>query len=98
MTPTTITLEITSPAQEALVRQFHGLVLELEQLALSAPAGHVVDVCEAAVLERGRDVNRQVLQQVVQQRIEALEKKGRRCGPVPAVERGKTAAPANAKS
>jgi len=97
MTPTTVTLEVSSPEQAALLRQFHGLLQELEQLALSAPAGKVLDVCEAAVVERGQDVSRRVLQQVVQQRIEALEKKGRRCGPAAAVGRGKTAASASAR-
>jgi len=56
MSPTTITLEISSPEQEALVRQFHALVQELEQLALSAPAGQVLDRCEAAVQQRGRQL------------------------------------------
>ena len=83
-TPMTMTLEVHSREQEALIRQFHTLVLELEQLALTAPAGQVVDVCEAAVLERGQQVNCQVLQQAVQQRIAALEKKGLRCGPAAA--------------
>lgn len=98
MSPTTLTLEVSSPEQAALLRQFHGLLLELEQLALSAPAGQVLDLCEAAVLQRGQDVNRHVLQQVVQQRIDTLEKKGRRCGSAPVVGRGKTAAGVNARS
>ncbi|MCI0353607.1 MAG: hypothetical protein L0099_01015 [Acidobacteria bacterium] len=98
MSTTTITLEVHSPEQAALLRQFHSLLEELEQLALSAPAGQVLDLCEAAVLQRGQEVNRAVLQRVVQQRIEALEKKGRRCEPVPAVGPGKTAARANARS
>src|SRR5262245_55002747 len=98
MSRTTVTLEVHSPEQAALLRQFHALVLEMEQLALSAPPGQVSDQCEAAILEGGRQVNRQVLQQGVQQRIEALEKKGRRCGVASAVGRGKTAARDDAKS
>jgi hypothetical protein len=98
MSRTSITLEVSSPEQAALLRHFHALVVEMEQLALSAPEGQVLDRCEAAIVERGRQVNRQVLQQAVQQRIEALEKKGRRCGVAPAVGRGKTAAADDAKS
>src|SRR5262245_16545834 len=81
--PTTITLEVNSAEQEALVRQFHAMVLELDQLALTAPAGQVVDLCEAAVLERGQQVNCQVLQQAVRRRIAAREKKGVRCRAAP---------------
>jgi predicted kinase len=88
---TTITLEVSSPEQEALLRQFHVMIMEMEQLALSAPAGQVLEQCEAAVLERGRRVNSQVLQRAVQQRIDALEKKGRRCGIARVADGGKTA-------
>jgi len=98
MSLTTITLEVTSPEQEALLRQFHALITEMEDLALSAPAGQVVDVCEAAVLQRGSEVSRQVLQQAVQKRIEALEKKGRRYGRVPVAECGRTVAPGDGSS
>jgi hypothetical protein len=94
----TVTLEVSSAEQEALVRQFHAMLQELETLALSAPAGQVLDCCEAAVLQRGQEVNRQVLQQAVQQRIEALEKKRRRCGPATAVGRARTAAQDNVRS
>lgn len=96
MSRTAITLEVNSPEQEALLRQFHALILEMTELALSAPAGQVLEQCEAAVWERGQQVNRQVLEQAVQQRIEALEKKGRRCGVARAVGRAKTAAAADA--
>lgn len=98
MSPTTITLEVSSPEQAALLQQFHGLLQELEQLAMSVPPGQVVDLCEAAVLHRSQEVNRQVLQQVVQQRIDTLEKKGRRCEPAAAVGPGKTAARAGVNS
>jgi hypothetical protein len=75
MSTITVTLEVNSPEQEALVRQFHGLLQEMQQLALSAPDGRIMDVCEAAILQRGQEVNRQVLEQAVQERIAALEKK-----------------------
>jgi hypothetical protein len=93
MSTITVTLEVSSAEQEALLRQFHGLLQEMQQLALAAPHGRVLEVCEAAVLQRGQEVHRQVLEQAVQQRIAALEKKGRRCavavagGPAKTVDR-----------
>jgi hypothetical protein len=87
-----VTLEVESPAQEALLRQYHVFLQEMEQLALSAPAGEVLDVCEAAVLHKGQEVNRHVLEQAVQKRIAAVEKKGRPCGPVPAAGNARTVA------
>jgi hypothetical protein len=89
MPPTTVNLEVSSPEQEALLRSFHGLLQELEQLALSAPAGQVIDQCEAAVLQRGQEVNRQVLQQAVQKRIAAGKPQ---CRPPPSRELRRDAA------
>jgi hypothetical protein len=92
MSGRTVTLEVNSPEQEALLRQFHSMVMEMEALALAAPSGQVMDQCEAAILDKGQRVNRQVLQEAVQRRIEALEKKGRRTAPVAVAESGKIAA------
>jgi len=97
MLPISVTLEVDSPEQEALLRRFHAFLQEMQHLALTAPEGRIIDVCEAAVLARGQDVNRQVLQQALQERIGALEKKGRRCGPATAVDAGKTATGASAR-
>src|SRR5260370_24586284 len=91
MTRTTVTLEVNSPEQEVLLRQYHGLLLELEQLALSAPEGQILDVCEAAVLKGCQDISRKTLHQLVQQRIEALEKNVSRCAPVTAARHAQTA-------
>ncbi len=90
MSPIRVTLEVDSPEQEAVLRQFHAFLQEMHQLALNAPAGQVLDLCEAAALSQGQEVNRQVLEQAVQKRIAALEKKGRRCGVVPVAEPEKT--------
>jgi hypothetical protein len=82
-----VTLDVDSPAQEALLRQYLVFLQEIEQLALDAPEGHVLDMCEAAALEKGREVSRRTLEQAVQKRISTAEKKGRRCGPADAVGR-----------
>ena len=47
-------------------------------LAATAPDGSVLDVCEDAVIERGREHQRRLLQRAVQARLDAAEKKGRR--------------------
>ncbi len=75
MSPIRIILEVSSPAEEALVRQHHAFLQEMSELALKAPSGLVIDVCEEAVLEKGHEHNRRILEQAVQKRIESLEKK-----------------------
>lgn len=87
-----ITLEVESDAQEALVRSYHALLLEMSELSLKAPAGRVIDELEDVAVEKGRDVLRATLEQAVQERIDAAEKKGLRCDPVHAVRRGRIAA------
>ena len=84
----TYTFECTK-AQAELIRRTLALQEELDQLALTAPDGTVFDACEEAVLHQGRDLQRQVLQNAVARRIEAMEKKGSRCGCASAAERRK---------
>lgn len=69
---------------EAIVRRTPALAEELEQLALTVPDGTVFGACEEAVVDRGRDLQRQLLGEAVARRIEAAEKKGRRSAPAPA--------------
>ena len=75
MSPIRIILEVNSPEEEALVRQHHAFLQEMSELALKAPSGNVIDVCEEEVLEKGQEHNRRILEQAVQKRIESLEKK-----------------------
>jgi hypothetical protein len=88
----TITLEIPADS-EALVRRLLALHEELAALALAAPDGTVFDACEAAVVDKGRDLNARLLADAVARRVAAAEKKGRRCGRVPAAGPRKTAGP-----
>jgi hypothetical protein len=78
MKPRDVVLSVQTPEQEELIRKYHAYVMELDQLALSAPDGQVMDQCELAAVTKGRDITRQTLEQAVQRRIEAAEKKGRR--------------------
>jgi len=73
----TVTIEIPADC-EALVRRCLALQEEMRALALSAPAGTVLDACETAILEKGRDLQLSILDQAVAQRVQDAEKKGRR--------------------
>jgi hypothetical protein len=55
----------------------------------------VFDACEEGVIEKGRNLQAQVLGEAVSRRIEATEKKGRRSGSAPAVAKRKIADPKN---
>lgn len=76
---------------EATMRRALAMVEEMEQLALTAPDGAVVDTCEQAVVEHGRQLQSRVLGEAVARRIEAAEKKGRRCVSAAVDARRKTA-------
>jgi hypothetical protein len=95
MSRTTITLEVDAPAQEELIRNYHALVLELNDLALTAPDEAVLDRLEQLAVERGRETLRASLQQAVQKRIDDAEKKGRRSGSAPAARNARTEARAS---
>jgi hypothetical protein len=91
----TITIEV-DPRHEGVVRRALAFAEEMEQLALTAPAGSVWDTCEEAVLQKGRKLQNEVLAEAVARRIEAAEKKGRRSGSAPADAARKTGDPSNA--
>lgn len=76
MSRKTITLEI-DVEHEDLLRQYASFLEEMKDLAATAPDGSVLAVCEDAVVEKGREHQRRVLNQAVQARLDAAEKKGR---------------------
>lgn len=87
---TTVTIEI--PAErEALVRRVLALQDELEQLALGAADGTVLDACETAVVAGSRDLGSRLLSEAVARRVEVAEKKGRRSAAVTAADSTRTA-------
>jgi hypothetical protein len=53
----------------------HARVMELNDLALTAPDAAVIDQLEDLAVERGRETLRASLQQAVQKRIDAAEKR-----------------------
>lgn len=90
-----ITIEVDS-RHEGIVRRALAWAEEMEQLALTAPEGSVLDACEEAVLHKGRKLQCEVLAEAVARRIEAAEKKGHRSAYVPADTASRTEAPRNA--
>ena len=77
MSRKTITLEI-DPGHEVLLRQYATFLEEMTDLAATAPDGSVLEVCEDAVVEKGREHQRRLLEHAVQVRLNLAEKKGRR--------------------
>jgi hypothetical protein len=71
-----ITLEIDAE-DEGLIRGYADFVGEMKDLAATAPDGSVLEACEEAVIARGREQQRLVLERACQGRLDAAEKKGR---------------------
>ncbi len=92
-----VTIEFDARFENGMRRAL-AMLEEMEQLALTAPDGQVFDVCEQAVIEKGRNLQAATLGEAVARRVEAAEKKGRRSAGAPAVVRKKTADPRNASS
>lgn len=86
----TVTIEIPA-ASEALVRQLLSLHEELQALALSSAEGTVLGACEAAVVPKGRELTKNLLADAIQQRIDAVEKRGHRSAPAPVEKPKRTA-------
>jgi len=89
-----VSIEI-DPKHEALVRRALAMAEEMEQLALTAADGTVLQACEEAILEKGRRLQSQMLSEAVARRIEAAEKKGRRSAPASVDANEKTKAPSS---
>ncbi len=91
---TPILIEV-APEQEKLVRRVLALSEEMTQLALSAPDGRVVDDCETLIVEQGRKLQSQMLNDAVARKIESAEKRGRPSADARVADKKKTRAPKN---
>jgi hypothetical protein len=89
---TKVTIEFAARFEHGMRRAL-AMFEEMEQLALTAPEGHVFDVCEEAVIAKGRQLQAATLGEAVTRRIEVAEKKGLRSGSVSAVARKRTEGP-----
>ena len=66
-------------------------VSEMRQLALAAPDGQVISLCEGQALDQGRSLLRSTLRDAVQARIDSAEQKGGPPAPAPARARARSA-------
>jgi hypothetical protein len=94
---TAVTIEVPA-GFEGTVERFVAFLQEMQQIALQAPDGQVVDDCEGVVLASGREVQQRALAEALQRRVEVVEKKGRRSGSAAAGEPRRTAAQPAASS
>jgi hypothetical protein len=76
-------LDAMTPLQRTIVERALALARELEATAGSAPDGRVIDRCESLLLGSGREFLRRALEDTLQARVDALEKKARPAGPAP---------------
>ena len=72
------TFEYRSESERITMERALAFVAQMHDLALSAPPGQVLDLCEGQALDAGRDFLQTTLQQALQTLIDqAEEKKGR---------------------
>jgi hypothetical protein len=87
---TTAGFDAMTPLQRTIVERALALAKELEATAGSAPHGQVIDRCESLLLGDGREFLRRALEDTLQARVDALEKRGRPAGPAPVARPGAT--------
>jgi hypothetical protein len=69
------TFEYRTEAERVAIERAIAFVTQLNDLALSAPPGQVLDTCELQALTTGRDLLRASLQQAVQSYLDTAEEK-----------------------
>jgi hypothetical protein len=84
------TFDTMTPLQRLIVERAFALAQELESTAASAPAGQVIDRTETLLLGSGREFLRRALEDTLQDRADALEKKARPGGSAAAARRAGT--------
>lgn len=72
----TVTIEIDEDLAD-LLEAHANYLMEMKDLAGSAPHGQVFYQCEEAVVTQGRELQLQLLERALESRIESAEKKGR---------------------
>ena len=72
----TTTVEIDCPDDAVLIERYALMLREVRALAGAASLESLIDTCELAVLEQGREVSRVTLEHLIQTRLADAEKKG----------------------
>jgi hypothetical protein len=73
--PQTITLQVNSPLQRLMVEKALIMAQELEATTAAAPWGQVARRAESEAIAQGRKLTTLALQQVLQEAVDAQEKK-----------------------
>jgi hypothetical protein len=81
------TFEYHTPEERLAIEAAIAFVSEMHQLALAAPHGQVLSLCEQQALDQGRDLLRSTLKKAVQARVDHAEQKGGPPAPAPAKAR-----------
>jgi hypothetical protein len=84
MPTVTIQFEYTTDAERLALEQALAFVLQLRQVADTAPVGQVLAACEQVALRDGRALLRDTLAAAVQRRVAQAEQKGGPPAPAPA--------------
>ena len=82
-----------SEAEFQLLTRVLAMQQELDELALSAAHGTVLEACEEQVIVQGRELQTEMLTKAVTRRVESAEKKGRRSASAPAASEKRIAVP-----
>ena len=80
----TATFQYQDDAERLAIEAAIAFVAEMRQLALTAPDGQVISLCEGQALDEGRSLLRRTLRDAVQARIDSAEQKGGPPAPAPA--------------
>jgi hypothetical protein len=70
-------IRVESPQEALVVEQALAMYREMRDAAAQAADGEVLSVAESLAVMRGRELTRKSLESVLQEEIEAGEKKGR---------------------
>jgi hypothetical protein len=69
-------IRVESPQEALIVEQALAMYRELRHAAAQAPDGQVISMAESLAVAQGRELTRRNLETVLQEEIEASEKKG----------------------
>ena len=72
----TLTLNYETDSERLLIEAAFAYVSTMRNAAMTAPAGSILRVCEEIAVGKGKEFLRDSLEEVVNGRIEQLDKKG----------------------
>ena len=91
-------IRVESPQEALVVEQALAMYREMRSAAAKAADGEVLSVAESLAVTRGRELTRRGLETVLQEEIDAAEKKGRLSDRVSVEEAGRIAASRRGRS